>query len=149
MISTFLSDEVISPTQLRTNQKHWLDRACKNVVTIANGRKQLAIINRERISILYAQKHYMEMMLSYSQELAKGLQFATFPWVEHLNSKDRVEFHNEFLSCIINSAITNDWTLAEYLLEDWKATAEVESNPILAEALLAEADPSKYVEIKD
>lgn len=149
MATTFLSDEVISPTELRTNQKHWLDKACENVITVANGRKKFAIVNREQISNLYAQKHYTEMMLSYCQELMKKIKSTTFPWSEHLSNEQRSEFHNELLNCVMESSATNDWSSVEYLLEDWRATAEVESNPTLAKVLLAEEDPLEYVKIKD
>jgi len=148
MITTFLSDEVINSTELRNNQKQWLDKACENVITIINGRNKFAIMNRERISSLYAQKHYTEIVLGYCQELAKGLQSTTFPWAEYLNSEQRVEFHNELLNCVMESIVSNDWSPVEYLLEDWRATAEVESNPTLAKALMAKDDPSEYVEIK-
>ena len=44
---------------------------------------------------------------------------------------------------------SKNWGALEEMLEDLKATAEVESNPRLAQALLEEEDQSKYVEIKD
>ena len=148
MATTFLSDEVISPTELRANQKHWFNRASENVVTIVTGHKKFALINRERISKLYMQKYYSELVLSYCQEVSKNIRSTTFPWVEHLREEEKSEFHNELLSCIMRSIITDDWLSMEHLLEDWKATAEVISNSKLAEALLEEEDHSSYVRSK-
>lgn len=47
------------------------------------------------------------------------LLFILFPWIEHLNEEEVVEFRDELLA----------------LLEDWKATAEVNSSPKLSEVL--------------
>ena len=149
MVTTFLSDEVISPTDLRANQRHWLNKASENVVTIVTGHKQFALINRERISNLYAQKHYSELALRYCQEVNNNIKSTTFPWVKDLSEEEKSEFHNELLSCIVQTIITDDWSSMEYLLEDWKATAEVNSNSEVAEALLAEENPSTYVKSKD
>ena len=74
MATTFLSDEVISSTQLRTNQKHWFDKAIDGVVTIVNGKKQFVLVNREQISKLYAQKYYTDIILNYCYEIIKKLK---------------------------------------------------------------------------
>ena len=149
MFTTFLSDEVISPTDLRTNQRHWLDRASENVVTIVTGRKQFALISRERIGKLYAQKYYSELVLRYFQEVNSNIGSTIFPWVKDLDGEEKSEFNSELLSCIMQTIITNDWSSMEYLLEDWKATAEVNNNSEVAEALLVEESPSTYVKSKD
>lgn len=149
MVTTFLSDEVISSTDLRANQKYWLDRASENVITIVNGRKKFALINREHISNLYAQKYYSEIILRYCKETNTGVSSVIFPWIEHLSNEERDEFYNELLNCAMESTINNDWSLIEQLIEDWKATAEVNSSPTLARTLLEKEDPSKYVRIKD
>lgn len=149
MGSTFLSDAVISPTELRTRQKHWLDRATENVVTIVSGHKQLALLNREHISKLYAQKHYSELVIRYCQELDKKIKSNAFPWTEQLNDGEKLEFHNELLAAIMDAISTNDWLPMEHLIEDWKATAQAISNSALTKSLLAKEDPSKYVRAKD
>jgi hypothetical protein len=149
MISTFLSDDVINPTELRANQRHWLDKATENVITIVNGTRKLALINRERISKLYAQKYYSELVIKYCQELDKNIKSNVFSWAEYLNDEEKAEFHNELISTIMTAVVTDEWSSMEHLIEDWKATAEANSNPKIAQALLAEEDPSKYVEIKD
>lgn len=149
MASTFLSDLVISPTELRTRQKHWLDRATENVVTIVSGRKQFALVNREHISRLYAEKHYSELVIRYCQELDKKTKSNAFPWTEQLNDEEKLEFHNELLATIMDAISTNNWLPLEHLIEDWKATAQAISNPVLAKSLLAKEDPPKYVKAKE
>jgi len=148
MAITFLSDEVINPTELRTNQRHWLDRATENVITIVNGRKQFALINRERICKLYAQKYYSELILKYCQEVNNKIESSTFPWTKYLNDEEKIELYNELLNTFSKSATIDDWSPVEHLLEDWQATAEINSDPKIAKALLAEEDPSKYVKLK-
>ncbi|MGD0780800.1 MAG: hypothetical protein ABR954_08535 [Dehalococcoidales bacterium] len=149
MVTTFLSDIVITPTELRTKQKHWLDRATENVITIANGHKKLALIDRERVSKLFAQKHYSELVIKYCQEIEKKKKSDTFPWVEFLNNEGKLEFRDELLVNIMIAITTDEWLSMENLIEDWKATAETNSKPKIAKALLAKEDPSKYVNIKD
>jgi hypothetical protein len=151
MATTFLSDEVISSTQLRTNQKHWFAKASEGAVTIVNGRnrKLFTLIDRERISNLYTQKYYMEMILEYCYEIIKGIKSTIFPWAESLSEEEKAEFHNEILDCVRQATATGDWSSIENLLDDWKATALVESNPKIAGALLEKEARSKYIEIKD
>ena len=149
MATTFLSDEVISSTQLRKNQKHWFDKASEGAVTIINGRKLFTLIERERVSDLYAQKHYMEIILEYCYEIIKGSKSSVFPWTEFLNEEEKVEFHDEIINCVKQATTTGDWPSVENLIEDWRATALVESKPVIAKALMEKEDRSKYVEIKD
>lgn len=149
MATTILSDEIIRPTELRANQKHWLDKATENIITIINGSKQLTLINRERISKLFAQKQYTDLVISYCYEFNNNIRSSTFPWTEYLNSEEKAEFYNELLKNIMHAIITDDWTLVEHLIEDWKATAQAINNPTLAKALLAKEDSSEYVEIKE
>jgi predicted nucleotidyltransferase len=149
MATTFLSDEVISSTQLRTNQKHWFDKAIDGVVTIVNGKKQFVLVNREQISKLYAQKYYTDIILNYCYEIIKKNESNTLRWANFLSDEERNAFHDELISHVMKAIITDDWSSVGYLLEDWKATAEANSNPQLRDALLAEEDPSKYVKIKD
>jgi hypothetical protein len=149
MATTFLSDAVISPTELRAKQKHWLDRANDSVVTIVSGHKKLALINRELISKLYAQKYYSELVLRYCHEIEKKIKSDVFPWSVHLNDEEKLEFHNELITTIMSAIVTEDWQSMEQLIEDWKATAEANSNPNIRKALLTEEDPSKYVRIQD
>jgi hypothetical protein len=149
MTTTFLSDEVISSTELRTNQKHWLEQATEKIITVVNGRKQFALVNREQISNLFAQKHYTELAIGYCQEIRGNTKKDTFPWSKYLNDEEKVEFSDEFLNAIMSSIITNDWIGVEHLIEDWKATALAIHDSTLLKALTSEEDQSKYAGIED
>jgi len=148
MVSTVFSDYIVNATDLRRNQKQWLERAYHSPITINCGRRQLAIMNREKVSKLYTANYYAELVLKACKEFKEGNESNTFPWVEYLPDDEKMKFHSELLSCTIKSIITGNWNQLEYLIEDWKATAEVERNPELAKALMAGEDPSQYVEIE-
>ena len=148
MVSTVFSDIIVNATDLRKNQKHWLETACENPITVSYGRKQLAIMNREQISSLYTEIYYTELVLRSCQEFVKGFRSETFPWVEYLSDNEKREFHEELLTNITKSIITNNWTQLEHLIEDWKATAEAAQNPKIAKQLRRRGTPREYVTLK-
>lgn len=149
MVSTVFSDFIVSATDLRNNQKQWLERAYTEPITVSYGRKQLAIINREKVGKLYASIYYAELVLKVCQEIKEKNKSDTLPWVDYLSDIDKMKFQSELLSTILKAMVTGNWTQLEHLIEDWNATAEVENNPELAKALLLEEDSSEYVKIKD
>ena len=149
MVSTIFSDSIVSATDLRNNQKQWLERAYTEPITVSYGRKQLAIMNREKVGKLYASVYYYELVLKACQEIKEKNKSDTLPWLDYLSENDKISFQSELLSTTLKAMVTGNWTQLEHLLEDWKATAEVESNPLLAKALLSEEDPSEYVKIKN
>ena len=51
MVTTVFSDEIINPTELKKNQRHWLDKAQRQPVTVKFGDSGLAIVDRELIRI--------------------------------------------------------------------------------------------------
>jgi len=148
MTSTVFSDFIVNSTDLRKNQKYWLKKAYENPITVSYGHRQLAIMNRQQIGKLYTEKHYTELVLKACQEFVKGLRSETFPWVEYLDEEEKIEFHKELLTCIMNSIITDNWIQLEHLIEDWKATAEVASNPEISRMLQDKATPEEYVTLK-
>ena len=148
MVSTVFSDFIVNATDLRKNQKHWLEKAYDNPITVSYGRKQLAIMSREQVGKLYTEKYYAELVLKACQEFMNEKKSATFPWVEYLADDEGVQFHNELLSCAMKSIITGDWTQLEYLIQDWKATAETERNPEIVKMLQDKGTPEGYVTLK-
>ena len=149
MTSTVFSDFIVNASDLRNNQKQWLERAYKSPITVSYGRRQLAIVNREQIGRLYAANYYLELVTRACDEFMKKNKSSTFPWVEYLPDNEKVQFHREILSCAIRSTLTGNWTHLENVIQDWKATAEVESSPKLVRALMAREDSTQYVEIKE
>lgn len=148
MVSTVFSDFIVSATDLRNNQKRWLEKAYDNPITISYGRRQLAIMNREQVGKLYAEKYYVELVLKACEEFVKEQGSHTFPWLEYLVDEEKTEFHKELLTYVMKSIITGDWTPLEHLIEDWKATAEAATNPEIAKMLQGKATPEKYVTLK-
>jgi len=148
MVNTAFSDFIVSATDLRKNQKRWFEAASRRPITINYGQQRLALINREEIHNLYVEKHYAELILRVCEEFAKEQKSNTFPWVEYLDDEDRKEFHRELLTCAIKSIITSDWTQLEYLIEDWKATAETEHSPEIVKALQDEGISPEYVTLE-
>lgn len=148
MVNTMFSDFIVSATDLRKNQKRWLERAYENPITISYGHKQLAIMNREQVGKLYTQKHYAELVLKACDEFVKRQKSDTFPWVEYLSDDEKMQFHSELLTCVMKSIFTGDWTRLEELIQDWKATAETERNPEIVRMLQDKGTPEDYVTVK-
>lgn len=149
MTSTVFSDFIVNASDLRNNQKQWLERAYNSPITVSYGRRQLAIMNREQVGRLYAANYYLELVTRACDEFMKENRSSTFPWVEYLSDDEKMQFHREILNRAIKSTLTGNWTQLENLIQDWKATAEVESSPELVKALMAKEDSSQYVEIKE
>ena len=150
MTTTFLSDDVINSKELRDNQKYWLEKASINPVSIKSGARKLVILNREHAKYMYSFNHYAEMIIQfYREQIAHKGESSTFPWIKYLDNKAVEEFIKELLVTFDRAVSSQEWSAFEELLDDWKATANVASNPDLAKELLAEEDSSKYVKIKD
>jgi len=148
MVSIVFSDYIVNATDLRKNQKRWLEKACQDPVTISYRHKQLAIVNREQIGRLYTEKYWTELVLKACQEFMKGLKSETFPWVEYLSDEEKTQFHTELLTCAMKSTITGDWVQLEQLIQDWEATAETERHPEIVKALQDEETLEEYVSIE-
>jgi hypothetical protein len=131
---TFLSDEVINSTELRNNQKKWLDKAYVSPITIISGDKKLVILNRDHARQVYSLAHYTEIIIHLYAQLAI-----------YMSSEEEDEFHREFLTAYVKALESQDWSGVDELLEDWKATINVARNSKLAKALSEKEDPSSYV----
>ena len=148
MISTVFSDNIVKATDLRTNQKEWLERAYHSPVTVNYGQRQLALMNREQVGKLYIANHYLELVTRACDEFMKESGTSTFPWVEYLSGNERQGFHRALMTRALKCVATGDWKQVESLIEDWKAAAIAKSSPSLVEALTAEEDPLNYVEVE-
>src|SRR5450759_1683224 len=88
MVTTVFSDEIINPTELKKNQRHWLDKALIQPVTVKFGDNGLAIVDREVMKNLYAEKHYAELLVKYCQETTAAKDKSeVFPWLNSLDDK--------------------------------------------------------------
>ncbi len=150
MVTTVLSDEIINSTELRNNQKRWLNKAYISPVSVMSGNKKLVILNREQAKHMYFQTQYAEMIIQlYREQEANKKESRVFPWIKYLDDGEIEEFKRGLLVAFERAASSREWLVLEELLDDWKATANVASNPALVKALLAEEDPSAYVRAKE
>jgi hypothetical protein len=149
MVTTLFSDEIVNPTDLRKNQKRWLDMAAKSPVSIAYGKYNLALLNREHIADIYKANHYLVLAMKLCTGISCNEKISEFPWIEHLDSTERLDFALDFTQNISSSMITGDWEKVENVFSDWKATAETLSNKEAREALKP-TDHSKvnYTDLK-
>ena len=145
MVTTFLSDDFINSKELRSNQKHWLERAYSTPVSIRSGDKKLVLINREQARDVYLTNYYAQIVVGFCQERSiESKESRVFPWLKYLREGQAEQFHKQLLACFNEVIRTKDWLSIEELLDDWKATAEVAANPALSKELLAEEKPSEY-----
>jgi len=144
-------DEVIKSTQLIRNWGHWATKAANHPVTIMYKDNPIILISRRHISELNKKLHYTSLIFNFCQGIIEGEadKNSSLPWVTYLSDDLREELAKELIDAYRKSDAIDDWSILQDTIDDWKATAEIESNPNLAKALLAEEDPSKYVEIKD
>jgi len=149
MTTTVFSDEIVNATQLREKQSHWLTVASKRPVTVTYGPRKLTILNRETIRNLFIQAHYLELFVTYCNEVMKGTKSTKFPWIEHLDEEEKKQFHEEFIGSTETAVFSEDWDMVETLLEDWKATAETKSDKEVMKALRAKQEPGKYIALKE
>jgi hypothetical protein len=146
MVTTVFSDEIINPTELKKNQRHWLDKALKQPVSVKFGDTGLAIVDRELMKNLYTEKHYAELLVKYSQELALAKDKSeVFPWLNSLDAEEKKEFRDEFFEVFSRAVQTNEWLELKEVFEDWEATAEAESNPEFMEAWRNRGNPKDYI----
>ncbi|MFC1869896.1 hypothetical protein ACFLYE_01335 [Chloroflexota bacterium] len=145
------SDDVINSTQLLRNWGKWAARANQHPVTFLYKGDPLTIISRNHIGKLEKKLYYTSLVFMFCQESIEGKidDSSALPWSKYLSKSDRDALFYELINSYKESDAKDDWDIIQNVLDDWKATAEVESSPKLAKALLAKEDPSKYVRIKD
>ena len=144
IMETVFSDHVVNASDLRANQKRWLEEAFKNPITVNYSHRLLAIMNRDQVRDLFIRARYAELALSACQDLKKGRVFDEAPWLEYLGQKEREQFRDELLDSFMRASKTGDWNEVGDLLSDWKATAEVKRNPAIVTALNDAESPSDY-----
>jgi hypothetical protein len=145
MVNLTFSDEIVNATDLRNNQKYWLDAASRKPVTVAYGKHNLAILSRQQIAELYKQNYYLGIVL----RLCSGVNdLPELPWVKILDDDDRAEFIDEFTSAMNKALSSNNWHDIEILLEDWKATAETLNNKITMKALINKQRKDRYIPLQ-
>ncbi|MBA7702220.1 hypothetical protein ES703_110978 [subsurface metagenome] len=146
MVSTIFSDIIVSPTDLRKNQKYLLDGAYDKPITVKHGHKQLAILRREQVNHMIMVQYYADLIVRYCQEIHSGeRKSVVFPWMDTLDDEEREEFLNELLVEFRNSIERSNWSRLAQVLDEWKATAEAKRNPEIIKLLQNIDSPREYV----
>lgn len=146
MVSTIFSDIIVSPTDLRKNQKYLLDGAYDKPITVKHGHKQLAILRREQVNHMIMVQYYADLIVRYCQEIHSGeRKSVVFPWMNTLDDEEREEFLNELLVEFRNSIERSNWSRLAQVLDEWKATAEAKRNPEIIKLLQNIDSPREYV----
>jgi len=143
------SDDVINSSQLKRHWKHWISQVYQHPITIVTKDEPLILIKRKDISELTRKMYYTYLVVSFCQRYIKERsgKGSALAWTEYLGTADMREFFKELLKAYEESYNKDDWSIIQDTLEDWKATAEVESNPELSKLLKAKLEPSSYVEV--
>lgn len=149
MVTTVLSDEIINSTELRNNQKRWLDKAYFNPVSIMSGTKKLVLLNREHAKHMYSLTHYAEIVVQFCREQGSGekRQSDVFPWIKHLSEETIREFNKELLATFEEAAYNKDWSAFGEMLDAWVATAEAMTNPEMAELITADLSKEAFTKV--
>ncbi len=149
MVTTILSDEVINSTELRNNQKKWLDKAYSSPVSIMSGPKKLVLLNREHAKHMYLLAHYAEEIIQFCREQGSGgkRHSDVFPWIKHLSEAAIGEFNNELLATFEGAMHNKDWSAFEEMLDAWVATAEAMTNPEMVELITADLSKEEFTRV--
>jgi len=146
MVSTIFSDIIVSPTDLRRNQKLFLEGAYDKPITVKYGRKQLAILRREQVNYMIMARYYADLVIRYCQEIHSGKrESVVFPWIDTLDTEERQEFLNELLMEFRDSSERNNWSRLAQLLDEWKSTSEAKRNPEIIKLMQNIDSPREYV----
>ena len=148
MVTIAFSDEIVNSTELRNNQKFWLDVASRQPVTIAYGPHNLAILSRERIAKLFRQNHYLWLAIQICTDISAKRSSTELPWLNYLDEEDKHQFLDEFTGCIKKAMAKEDWEELDTLLDDWKATAETLHNSEAMKTLKTRGLKKEYVALK-
>ena len=58
-----------------------------------------------------------------------------FGWLKHFTARYIAEFFTELLAALQYGRKTGDWAAASEVIESWKATANLEADPVVAQAV--------------
>jgi hypothetical protein len=144
-------DEIISSTEFKNHQAGWLKIATERPITIVHKGNSIVLTNRLFIRELNNRLMYTYLVMSFYRKYRENQtgKDSALSWASYLRKNDREQFVEELIDAFEKSYETGNWDIIRETLDDWKATAEVESDATLSKALLAEEHPSKYVEVED
>jgi len=143
-------DDIINATELKRNWGHWVAQAYDHPITILYKNDHLTLTRRKYISEMSRRMYYTYLVASICRGVMASKDIShTLSWAAYLNDTDKGNFFTELLNAFEESYAKDDWGIIQDVIDDWKATAEVERSPKLSKALRARGKPSEYVEIKE
>jgi hypothetical protein len=154
MKTILFDDVIITSTDLKNNQKKWLDAALKSPVSVTNrGGKQYVLINRDQIHDLIQGKDYAEKIIKYCRELTSQMESASFisevfPWAGNLTPEDRNAFKDEMVSTFTTAMQSNNWPELDEVIISWEATAEALSNRQFMQIVNSEARQREFTKVE-
>jgi len=148
MASLAFHDKIVNASDLRKNQKYWLEKAASQPVTVTYGINNLAILNRDQLRKLYQQSYYMEKAIQFYTSVVRQEKSDVFPWLDYLDAGDMSRFITEFTDAVLKAISIDDWSDVETLLEDWKATAETFHDRAAMRALKAKSRKADYIALE-
>ncbi|MDP2932440.1 MAG: hypothetical protein Q8O05_08110 [Chloroflexota bacterium] len=146
MVSTIFSDRIVNATDLRKNQKKWLEYASRAPITIHYGDTNLTVMNRREAERLYAQIDMLHKIITFCEDYEKG-RYSVFPWASYLSEEERQEFRKQLLNTALADLVQGELSKLNNLIEDWEATAETAHNSEATKSLLEKDNPKDYVTI--
>ncbi len=153
-MKAIFADDVVQATELKKNQKYWLDRARqRGGVTIVQGRvADLVLAPRRQVAanaqgVLHARLvgQFVLEMTRVNQQLADS---AVFPWFKDLDDEERRSFYRELVETFFTCLVLEDWRRFDELLEDWQATAEANQRPEVLATWRTRGNPADYALMK-
>ena len=153
-MKTVFSDEVVQVTELKRNQRYWLDRARKTGgLTIVQGKlADLVLAPRQAVAESAQAVHYAKMMSQFLLETVKADReledSVVFPWFKDLDGEDRQEFYRELVETFAECMAAGRWKAFDELLEDWQATAEASRNEELLETWRTRGRAEDYIPLE-
>ena len=143
-------DAIITPSELRSKQKTWLNIAYDTPVTIKYRDCNLALLNRETARTVYKSLYYAEKVIRFINEMnnTKTNKSETFPWVKYLDTEEIDEFYNELLVNFTESSSNKNWLAFEEMIDAWIATSEAKTHPEIMELIKPNSRKRKYVKLR-
>lgn len=89
----------------------------------------------DRADAVAALARTLRNLAVHNQSALSSALADTFPWLEFLPAADRRLFVDEFSRVVIAAADLDNYTALTQLIREWRATAEVHSDPKLARRL--------------
>jgi hypothetical protein len=105
-------------------------------------RLTLARREAERADAVVSLGHALRSLAVHSPDELGAALIDTFSWLEFLPRHDRQTFVEEFSRTLVASAEVDNFAAVGQLLREWRATAEVHSDPELARRLEAPVEAS-------